>query len=203
MSSRKRVAILISGRGSNMQALIEAAKSEDYPCEIVGVLSNREDAEGLAVAENAGLQTAVISLKQHKDKAAADAAITAQLEAWQTDIVCLAGFMRLLSAEFCEKWQGRLLNIHPSLLPDFPGLDTHARALREEVSEHGCTVHFVTAEMDAGPTIGQVAVPVLHGDTPEILASRVLAAEHKLYPWALAQVATGAAVFEIKKDKPS
>lgn len=198
MSGKKRVAVLISGRGSNMQALVQAAEAEDYPCEIVGIVSNRTDAEGLAFAHAKGLPTAIVSLKQHNDKAAADAAISEQLETWQVDLVCLAGFMRLLSAEFCEKWQGRLLNIHPSLLPDFPGLDTHARALREEVSEHGCTVHFVTAEMDQGPIVGQIAVPVLHGDTPEILARRVLAAEHKLYPWALAQVATGQAQFPVE-----
>ena len=195
MSGRKRVAILISGRGSNMNALIDAAKSSDYPAEIVGVISNKADAQGLATAGHNNIPTAVVTLKAHGSKEAADAAIDAQLSAWKVDIVCLAGFMRLLGPEFCTKWAGKLLNIHPSLLPEFPGLDTHARALEADVREHGCTVHFVTAEMDKGPIIGQVAVPVEYGDTPSQLAERVLQAEHKLYPWALAQVASGKITF--------
>ncbi len=200
MSDKKRVAVLISGRGSNMSALIEAARASDYPAEIVGVIANKPGAEGLITAGHNNIPTAVFSLKNYADKAATDAAIDGQLQAWNVDIVCLAGFMRLLSAEFCAKWEGKAINIHPSLLPAFKGLDTHARALDEDVSEHGCTVHFVTADMDDGPIIGQVAVPVEFGDTPGILAERVLKAEHKLYPWALAQVASGAITFEDIKD---
>ena len=196
MTEKKRVAILISGRGSNMGALIAAAKSPHYPAEIIGVISNKADAEGLAAARTEGLPTAVFALKDYPDKVAADAAIDAQLQSWKTDLVCLAGFMRLLSPWFCENWEGKILNIHPSLLPDFPGLDTHRRALDAEVSEHGCTVHFVTAEMDQGPIIGQIAVPVEFGDTPTSLAARVLKAEHRLYPWALEQVAAGDIRFE-------
>jgi len=192
VSARKRVAVLISGRGSNMKALIEAASAPDYPAEIVGVISNRAGAEGLRTAQAAGIATKVVSIKDYPDKQAADQAIDAQLRQWNTDIVCLAGFMRILSADFCESWRGKVLNIHPSLLPDFPGLDTHARAIAAGVPEHGCTVHFVTAGMDEGPIIAQARVPVLSDDTPDSLASRVLVEEHKLYPMALAQVASGA-----------
>lgn len=191
MTAKKRVAILISGRGTNMSALIDAANESDFPAEIVGVISNKPDAGGLEIASQHGIPTSVVRLKDHADKNAADDAITDILKAWNVEIVCLAGFMRLLSAGFCKKWNGRAINIHPSLLPDFPGLDTHRKALEAEVTEHGCTVHFVTADMDAGPVIGQVAVPVLLGDTPSMLAERVLKAEHKIYPWALAQIASG------------
>lgn len=193
---KKRVAILISGRGSNMQALIEASQTPDYPAEIVGVVSNKPGAEGLNIAAQHNIPVAIVSLKDYADKSAADAALHAQLKDWNADIVCLAGFMRLLSAEFCNQWQGKLINIHPSLLPEFKGLDTHQRALDADAAQHGCTVHFVTAEMDTGPIIGQVAVPVEFGDTVSMLAERVLKAEHKLYPWALAQVATGEISFE-------
>ena len=192
---KKRVAILISGRGSNMAALIDAAKAPGYPAEIVGVIANTPKAAGLETAQAEGLKTAVVRLKDHADKAAADAAIASQLADWQVDLVCLAGFMRLLGPEFCEAWQGRVLNIHPALLPAFPGLDTHERAIAAGVAEHGCTVHFVTAGMDEGPVIGQAAVPVLPGDTPDALAARVLVEEHRLYPKALAQVATGEITF--------
>lgn len=200
MTEKKRVAILISGRGSNMSALIEAARQADFPAEIVGVISNKADAQGLQTAEAEGIPTAIASIKEHGGKAEADAAITHQLKVWRADIVCLAGFMRLLSADFCREWQGRLINIHPSLLPAFKGLDTHARALAEEAEQHGCTVHFVTVDMDDGPIIGQVIVPVEYGDTPQRLAERVLKAEHKLYPWALAQVASGAVTFETARE---
>lgn len=192
MTARKRTAILISGRGSNMAALIEAARDPGYPAEIVGVVSNRAGAPGLETARVAGIDTAVVTKAEHGSAEAADAAITSRLEAWDAELVCLAGFLRILTPGFCERWRGRLINIHPSLLPDFPGLRPHERALAAGVSEHGCTVHFVTAEMDAGPIIGQVRVPVEFGDTAEDLAARVLMAEHKLYPWALAEVATGA-----------
>lgn len=188
---KKRVGILISGRGSNMSALIAAAKRADYPAEIVGVIANTPKAAGLETAAAEGLETAVVRLKDHADKQAADAAISAQLQAWKVDIVCLAGFMRLLGAEFCTNWAGRVLNIHPALLPAFPGLDTHERAIAAGVDEHGCTVHFVTAGMDEGPIIGQARVKVQADDTPETLAARVLVEEHKLYPACLARVARG------------
>lgn len=195
MTGKKRVAILISGRGSNMSALIEAATATDYPAEIVGVISSTIAADGLAIAGKSDIPAIVISSKDHADKAATDAAVDTQLREWKTDIICLAGFMRLLGDRFCTEWQGRAINIHPSLLPDLKGLDTHRRALENEVSEHGCTVHFVTSDLDGGPIIGQVAVPIEYGDTTTTLSERVLKAEHKLYPWALAQVASGAISF--------
>ena len=189
--AKKRAAILISGRGSNMEALINAARDPDYPAEIVGVIANKPDAAGLEFARGAGLVTAVVRLKDFPDKAAADAEIDAHLSAWGIDLVCLAGFMRLLGPEFCENWQGRILNIHPALLPKFPGLNTHERAIAAGETEHGCTVHFVTAGMDEGPAIGQASVPILPSDTPETLGARVLAEEHRLYPACLAAVARG------------
>ena len=189
--SKKRVAILISGRGSNMRALVEAAKAPDYPAEIVGVLSNKADAEGLAFAAAEGIPTAVRSLRDYPDKDAADAAIDEVLRGWGADLVCLAGFMRLLSPGFVNRWNGRILNIHPSLLPLHKGLHTHEQALAEGVAEHGCTVHFVTPGMDEGPAILQARVPVLPGDSAESLAARVLIEEHRAYPKALAMVARG------------
>ena len=191
--ARKRVAVLISGRGSNMAALIAAARDPDYPAEIVLVASNRPDAAGLAHAAEAGIATAVVDHTMFAGKAAFEAALDAKLREADADIVCLAGFMRVLSADFVGRWQGRLINIHPSLLPEFPGLDTHARALAAGATRHGATVHFVTAEVDAGPAIAQVEVAVRPGDTPETLAARVLDAEHRLYPEALAKVARGRA----------
>jgi formyltetrahydrofolate-dependent phosphoribosylglycinamide formyltransferase len=187
----RRVAILISGRGSNMTALVEAARDPDYPAEIVGVLSNRADAPGLQYAWLAGVPTAVRSHRDYPDKPAFEAAMEAVLTNWRAELVCLAGFMRLLSAEFCARWAGKIINIHPSLLPKHRGLDTHAQALAEGVAEHGCTVHFVTPGMDEGPIIAQAHVPVLPGDTAESLAARVLVEEHKLYPRALAMLARG------------
>jgi formyltetrahydrofolate-dependent phosphoribosylglycinamide formyltransferase len=188
---KKRVAILISGRGSNMTALVEAARDPGYPAEIVGVFSNRADAPGLQYAWLAGIPTAVRSHKDYPDKPAFEAATEDVLAGWRADIVCLAGFMRLLSPAFCARWAGRLINIHPSLLPKHRGLHTHAQALAEGVAEHGCTVHFVTPGMDEGPIIAQARVPVLPGDTAESLAARVLVEEHKLYPGALAMLARG------------
>jgi formyltetrahydrofolate-dependent phosphoribosylglycinamide formyltransferase len=188
---RKRAAILISGRGSNMSALIEAAKTPDYPAEIVGVFSNKLDAGGLSVAAAAGIATTALASKTYPDKAAFEAAMNDVLADWRPDIVCLAGFMRLLSPEFCRQWAGRLINIHPSLLPLHKGLHTHEQALTAGVSEHGCTVHFVTPGMDEGPTIAQARVPVLAGDTADSLAARVLVEEHRLYPRALAMLARG------------
>src|SRR5215831_17324187 len=192
--TRKRVAILISGRGSNMAALIEAAKAADYPAEIALVISNRPDAAGLARARAEGISTAVIDHTRYgKDREAFDRALHAELEAHRIELVCLAGFMRLLSPWLVERWHGRMINIHPALLPAFKGLDTHRRALAAGVRLHGCTVHYVTPGMDEGPIIAQAAVPVLPGDTAESLAARVLAAEHRLYPAALARVARGEA----------
>ena len=189
MPDRKRVAILISGRGSNMSALIGAAAKADYPAEIVLVLSSRSDAKGLEKAAQAGIATAVVSSKEIKERADFEARIDEHLQAANADIVCLAGFMRLLSEDFVERWRDRVINIHPSILPAFQGLNTHERALTAGVKLHGCTVHFVRAAMDAGPIIMQAAVPVLTTDTPEDLAARVLGAEHRIYPEALALVA--------------
>jgi phosphoribosylglycinamide formyltransferase 1 len=196
---RKRVAILISGRGSNMTALIEAAEAADYPAEIVGVFSNRADAPGLAVATAHGVPTAVRSHRDYADRAAFDAEIDRVLTGWQAELVCLAGFMRIFSHGFAARWAGRMLNIHPSLLPDFRGLHPHQQALDAGAAEHGCTVHWVVPELDAGPPILQARVPVLPGDTAESLAARVLVEEHKLYPKALAMVARG----EVRLTLPS
>lgn len=188
---KKRVAILISGRGSNMTSLIEAAKAPGYPAEIVGVFSNRPDAPGLEVARAEGIPTAAISHKDYPSREAFDDAIQRVLEGWGTQIVCLAGFMRVLSAAFVERWKGRMLNIHPSLLPLHRGLNTHQRALEAGDTEHGCTVHFVTPGLDEGPAILNARIPVLPGDTAENLAARVLVEEHRIYPEALAMVARG------------
>jgi phosphoribosylglycinamide formyltransferase-1 len=190
--ARKRVAILISGRGSNMVALIEAARDKDFPAEIALVVSNEPNAEGLKRASGAGIATAVIDHRPHgKDREAFERTLQAAIQAHAIDLVCLAGFMRLLTPWFVSQWQGRILNIHPALLPAFKGLDTHARALAAGAEQHGATVHFVVPEMDAGPIIAQEAVPVLPGDTEATLAARVLAAEHRLYPRALRLVAEG------------
>jgi phosphoribosylglycinamide formyltransferase-1 len=189
---RKRTAILISGRGSNMAALIEAARDPAFPAEIVLVLSNRADAAGLQRAAEAGVATVVVDHRPYgKDRAAYDAVLQAELERHRIDLVCLGGFMRLFSADFVARWTGRMLNIHPALLPAFKGLDTHARALAAGVREHGATVHFVVPEMDAGPIIAQGAVPVLPDDDEAALATRVLAVEHRIYPLALGLVAAG------------
>ncbi|HZD92232.1 MAG TPA: phosphoribosylglycinamide formyltransferase [Pseudolabrys sp.] len=190
--SRKRVAILISGRGSNMAALIEAARRPDYPAEIVLVAANRPDAGGLASARDAGIETAVIDPKRYgKDRAAFDAALHDVLTRHHVDVVCLAGFMRLLTADFVGRWHGRMLNIHPALLPSFKGLDTHARALETGVKIHGATVHFVVPEMDSGPIVAQGAVAVHDDDSEAALAARVLAVEHRIYPLALKLLAEG------------
>lgn len=193
--TRKRVAILISGRGSNMAALIEAAKAPDYPAEIVLVLSNVADAGGLVRARDADIATEVIEHKQFgKDRDAFDHAVNAALEAHRVDIVCLAGFMRVLTPSFVQRWNGRIINIHPSLLPAFKGLDTHARALAAGARTHGATVHFVVPELDSGPIIAQETVPVLAADTAESLGARVLEAEHRIYPLALRRLAEGKAI---------
>jgi phosphoribosylglycinamide formyltransferase-1 len=191
--SRARVAILISGRGSNMTALIEAARDPAYPAEIVGVFSNRADAPGLQYAWLSGIPTAVRSHKDFATREAFDAEIGAILAGWGAELVCLAGYMRIFSTPFAQAWTGRMLNIHPSLLPRFKGLKPQQQALDAGVSESGCTVHWVVPELDAGPTILQRRIAVLPGDTADSLAARILIEEHVAYPQALAMVAQGEA----------
>jgi len=192
-ASRTRVAVLVSGRGSNMAALIEAAKAPDYPAEIALVVSNRPDAGALKTAADAGIETAVIDHRAFGSKADFEAAVAERIEAAGITLICLAGFMRVLSASFVERFAGRIVNIHPSLLPSYKGLDTHERALADGVRLHGCSVHIVSAELDAGPIVMQAAVPVLSDDTPQTLAARVLRSEHVIYPRALAALADGSA----------
>jgi phosphoribosylglycinamide formyltransferase-1 len=189
--ARKRTAILISGRGSNMRALIERARDASYPAEVVLVLSNRPDAEGLEFASQSKIACAVTEHNRYASREAFERAMQNELEIRRVELICLAGFMRLLSPCFVNQWHGRILNVHPALLPAYPGLKTHERALAGGVKIHGCTVHFVSPAMDQGPIIAQAAVPVLDNDTPETLAARVLAQEHKIYPAALARIASG------------
>ena len=190
--SRKRVAVLISGRGSNMAALIEAAKDKNYPAEIVQVVSNRPDAGGLLIAHASGIATEIVDHTTFgKDRAAFERALQETLEKQHIDLVCLAGFMRLLTAAFIKNWQWRIINIHPALLPAFKGLDTHKRALESGVEHHGATVHFVVPEMDSGPIILQGVASVHPGDSEEALAARVLKTEHRIYPLSLKLVAEG------------
>lgn len=189
--SRKKVGVLISGRGSNMSALIEATKAPDYPAEIVGVLSNKAAAPGLLTAQENGIATASLAQSKFLSREMFEDMMTQILEGWEVDYVCLAGFMRILGEDFVLRWQGRMINIHPSLLPLYKGLDTHARVLAAGDAEHGCTVHFVTPGLDEGPAILQARVPVIPGDTPETLTARVLVEEHKIYPQALAMLARG------------
>jgi phosphoribosylglycinamide formyltransferase 1 len=185
------VAILISGRGSNMSALIEAASAEGFPAKIALVISNRADAPGLANAQANGIKTLVIESKPFgKDRAGFEKLLQAALDEHKIEVICLAGFMRLFTAEFVQHWYGRMLNIHPSLLPSFPGLDPHGQALRAGVKISGATVHFVIPETDAGPIVMQGAVPVANDDTAETLAARVLSVEHQIYPQALRLLAT-------------
>ncbi|XYJ11507.1 phosphoribosylglycinamide formyltransferase [Telluria sp. B2] len=181
----KNIVILISGRGSNMEAVVRAAQLEGWPARVAAVISNKPDAQGLAFAEAHGIPTAVVPSKEYPDRASFDAALQREIDRFSPDLVVLAGFMRILTAPFVAHYEGRMLNIHPSLLPAFPGLDTHRKALEAGVPEHGATVHFVTAELDHGPMVAQARVPVLPGDTEDILAARVLAEEHKLYPYAV------------------
>ena len=188
--TKKRVAVLISGRGSNMVALIEAAKAKDYPAEIVLVVSNLPDASGLDRAREDSIATAVVDHRKFgKDREAFERALDDELKAHRIELVCLAGFMRLLTPWFVTHWSGRLLNIHPALLPQFKGLHTHRRAIEAGAERHGATVHFVVPEMDAGPIIVQDSIPILKSDTEETLATRVLAVEHRIYPQALRLVA--------------
>lgn len=190
---KKRVGILISGRGSNMRALIEAAKAKDYPAEIVLVISNVADAGGLGFARQHNIETKVIEHQKFPSREIFDNAMDVALKAANVEIVALAGFMRLLSPRFVETWQGRMINIHPSLLPAYKGLHTHKRAIEAGETFAGCTVHFVTPELDNGPAILQAKVPVMPGDTEDTLAARVLEQEHKIYPQALRLVAEGKA----------
>jgi phosphoribosylglycinamide formyltransferase-1 len=189
------VAVLISGRGSNMKSLIEAARDPEFPAQIVLVVSNVPGAGGLAAAQQAGIATATIDHrgfgKGAAGKHAFETALDQALRAAKAELVCLAGFMRLLSADFVSRWGGRLINIHPSILPSFKGLDVHEQMLAAGVKIAGCTVHYVSAEMDAGPIIGQAAIPVLTGDTPESLAARILEQEHRLYPECVRRIAAG------------
>jgi len=191
--ARRRTAILISGRGTNMAALIEAARDPSYPAEIAVVISNIASAKGLEIAEAAGIKTLAISNKYYSTKTVFEEQILKALSESRIELICLAGFMRVLSASFISHFEGRILNIHPSLLPAYRGLDTHKRALADGVKDHGCTVHFVVPELDAGPIIAQAIVPVLDGDTEETLSARVLIAENRLYPEALAKVAASLA----------
>jgi phosphoribosylglycinamide formyltransferase 1 len=189
MMIKKRVAILISGRGSNMRALVEAATAVDYPCEIVCVVSNKPDAAGLAFAHSRDISTCVIDHTLYESRESFDSALNDYLNEQKIDIVACAGFMRVMTPKLTKAWAGRMINIHPSLLPNYKGLHTHERVLADKGVSHGCTVHFVTADLDDGPIIAQSFVPVLKDDTPDTLSSRVLVEEHKLYPKALAQVA--------------
>jgi len=185
MTKRVRTAVLISGRGSNMMALIEAARKKDFPAEIALVLSDEPRAAGIKAAQAAGVAAVPLDYRTFSGKTEFETTVTAALVAARAELICLAGFMRILSPAFVERWRGRILNIHPSLLPDLRGLDTHERALAEGRAEHGCTVHFVTAELDAGPIVAQARVPVLPGDDAGLLAARVLVEEHRIYPQAL------------------
>jgi len=191
-AKRPRAAILISGRGSNMAALIKAAKADGFPADIAVVISNRADAGGLALADAQGIPTVTIESRPFgKDRAAFEAVLQSTLEQYRIELICLGGFMRLFTAEFVQAWYGRMLNIHPSLLPSFPGLDPHAQALHAGVKVSGATVHFVTPETDAGPIVMQGVVAVRDDDTPDTLSARILEIEHRIYPEALRLLASG------------
>ncbi|PHV31898.1 MULTISPECIES: phosphoribosylglycinamide formyltransferase [Janthinobacterium] len=181
----KNIVILISGRGSNMEAVVRAAQAEQWPARIAAVISNRADAQGLVFAAEHGIATAVVANKDYASREQFDAALQAVIDGFAPDLVVLAGFMRILTPPFVEHYAGRMLNIHPSLLPLFPGMATHRQALEAGVTEHGATVHFVTAELDHGPAVASATVPVLPGDTEESLSARVLVQEHLLYPRAI------------------
>ncbi|MFB9951152.1 phosphoribosylglycinamide formyltransferase [Rhizobium puerariae] len=189
--SRKRVVVFISGSGSNMLSLADACASPDFPAEIVAVISDKASAGGIAKAEARGIRTFAFERKSFASKAEHEAAMLAALDEVKPDILCLAGFMRLLSGDFINRYEGRILNIHPALLPLFPGLNTHQRAIDAGMKIAGCTVHFVTEGMDEGPIVAQAAVPVLSGDGAETLAARILTFEHRLYPLALKLLAEG------------
>ena len=200
----RRVAVLISGRGSNLQSLVDAAKAPDYPAEIALVVSNKENAAGLCVAQNAGIPARVIPHQNFASREEFDRAIDAALREAKIDLVAEAGFMRIHSEWFAKTWEGKLLNIHPSLLPLFPGIRVHQQALDAGVKESGCTVHFIVPELDSGPIVAQAAVPVLPGDTTETLAARILVEEHRIYPEALKLVAEGKVILrDGKAIRPS
>ena len=201
--AKLKVGVLISGRGSNLQALLDACADPAFPAEIALVISNVADAAGLQRAGAAGLATSFINHKDFPDRASFDAKMDGALREAGVELVCLAGFMRLLSTGFVERWRGKMINIHPSLLPAFKGLHTHAQALAAGVKQHGCTVHWVTPDLDDGPAILQGTVPVLEGDTEETLAERVLAVEHRLYPEALRIIAEGKASGSLVETDPS
>jgi phosphoribosylglycinamide formyltransferase 1 len=186
---KKRVGILISGRGSNMRALVEASRQPDYPAEIVLVASNVPHAEGLRWAESQGISTLCVNHKDFTSREAFDTQLNQELQKYNLDLICCAGFMRIMTSALIKPWSGRMLNIHPSLLPDYRGLHTHTRALADGRTEAGCTVHIVTEELDGGPIVAQSRVPIMPGDTPELLAARVLKVEHPLYVKALEQFA--------------
>ena len=185
MRAMKNIVILISGRGSNMEAVVCAAQAEQWPARIAAVISNRADAQGLVFAAEHGIATAVVANKDYASREQFDAALQAVIDGFAPDLVVLAGFMRILTPPFVEHYAGRMLNIHPSLLPLFPGMATHRQALEAGVTEHGATVHFVTAELDHGPAVASATVPVLPGDTEDSLSARVLVQEHLLYPRAI------------------
>ena len=187
----KKIVILISGRGSNMQALLEAK----LPCNVAAVISNRADAKGLNIAKAMGIPTAVVSHREHVDRSGFDAALAECIDGYHPDFIVLAGFMRILTDEFVNRYHGKMINIHPSLLPSYPGLDTHARALHDGVKIHGCTVHFVTPDLDLGPIIIQAAVPVLRDDAENDLAKRVLHEEHRIFPQAVRWLIEGEVQF--------
>ena len=187
--NKKRVGILISGRGSNMRAIVEAARDPNYPCEVVCVVSNRPDAAGLEYARSQNIAVLAIDHKNYQTREEFDSAVNDYLQSQNLDIIVCAGFMRIMTPVLIKPWEGRMINIHPSLLPLYRGLHTHERAIAAGDKEGGCTVHFVTAELDDGPIIAQSRVPVLQGDTAETLADRVLVEEHTLYPLALVKVA--------------
>ena len=196
MTTKKRVAILISGRGTNMAALIEAAWAPDFPAKIVLVFSNVDTAPGLKTAQAAGIRTQALSHRQFASREEFDAAIDEALEALEVDLVCEAGFMRIHSDGFVQKWAGKMINIHPSLLPSFKGLKVHEQAIEAGVRISGCTVHFMTPSLDGGPIIAQAAVPVMLNDTPDTLAARILIEEHRIYPEALKMIAEGRVTLE-------
>jgi len=196
---RKRVGVLISGRGSNLAALIAAARAPSYAAEIALVISDHPDARGLVLAGEAGIAAQVIESKTHPESLRFDRAIDETLKAHAIELVACAGFMRIMTEGFVEAWRDRMINIHPSLLPAYKGLHTHERALADEARRHGCTVHLVRSDVDTGPIIAQARVPVLKTDTPETLAARVLDAEHKIYPTALALLASG--TFRVEGEK--
>jgi phosphoribosylglycinamide formyltransferase-1 len=182
MRAMRNIVILISGRGSNMQAIVRAAQAEKWPAKIAAVISNKADAEGLAYAAAQGIPTAVVSNKAYSSREAFDQALQATIDGYSPDLVVLAGFMRILTPPFVAHYEGRMMNIHPSLLPSFPGLATHGQALRAGVKVHGATVHFVTADLDHGPIVAQAVVPVHADDTEDTLSSRILEQEHIIYP---------------------